>query len=162
MRGAGLAAAAHRVFCPPSSLIPLSHGITGQWLSRLLNTYHFKDCGSLLFTFSVIHTWTTQSHNWSAWLGGIFHSINLYVLICCKRSQIREFVHWGLRLYSGLSPSKGSFLMSGDKRHRQWKRVFFLWPSGVLWYSIPYKDGLERPADSLILLGLISTAVEHI
>lgn len=117
-------------------LLPLSvRVIKGQWLSRLLNTYHFKEWRLLLFRFlrSVIHT--TLSLNWSAWLGEIFHSVNLYVQACYKQSQITGFVYWGQGLYSGLSPcQKGLFLMSGDKRHRQWKRIF-LWPSGGRVYS---------------------------
>lgn len=97
----------------PLCLLPLSvRVIKGQWLFRLLNTYHFKEWGLLLFKFlrSVIHTWTTLSHNWSVWLGEIFHSVNLYVQICYKQSQITEFVYWGQGLYSGLSPTqKGLF-----------------------------------------------------
>lgn len=52
---------------------------------------------------------------------------------------------------------KRVFLMRRDKRCTQWKRrgFFFLWPSGVLWYSAAWKDRLERPRRSLILFQLL-------
>lgn len=47
-------------------------------------------------------------------------------------------------------------------RKAQPAKVIFLRPSAISWYSILCKDGLERPADSVILRGLLSTAVQHI
>lgn len=85
---------------PPSSA--LNQDIRGQWLHRLLNTYHFKDRGSLWLRFfrSVIHTWTTQSHNWST------RPVKFFNIHICynSRVKIREFVNWSVRLYFGLHP----------------------------------------------------------
>lgn len=126
MRGARLADAAQRVLCPsslsPPSLTPSFRALEANDSPgcSILNS-HFQAWGSFLFRFlrSLIHTWTTQSHNSSTRLGRIIlHSLNLDIQICYRESQIAEFVYGGLQLYPGFSPLRRVFF-------NEWRKKFF-------------------------------------
>lgn len=136
---------------PPSSA--LNQDIRGQWLHRLLNTYHFKDRGSLWLRFfrSVIHTWTTQSHNWST------RPVKFFNIHICynSRVKIREFVNWSVRLYFGLHPLQN--YLFNELGWNAESKVFV-----AVWSPLLRSAAQRNTWEDCWFFDIFLTAVEHI
>lgn len=64
-----------------------------------------------------------------------------------------EYVYRGLRLQSGLFHLKRIFLMRGDKRHEQWKRLIFM----AIWCPVVQHTVERRTQEAVMFFDIVQT-----